>query len=135
MIVWSESMSTGDRRLDVQHQMLIQKFNELTEIIASGDTAESRLAAADVLDFLQFYATWHFKQEEDCMERYQCPVAAVNQRAHREFLSMFGAFYTSWQEGNMDMVLAQQTHDHLANWIITHIVNIDTQLRPCVHKA
>lgn len=132
MITWDESMSTGDRRLDTQHQMLIQKFNELSGIIGSGDTAETRQSAADVLDFLQFYATWHFKQEEDCMNRYNCPIAAANKSAHIEFLKIFGSFYTKWQELNMDMTLAQSTHDQLALWIKKHIINIDTQLRPCV---
>jgi hemerythrin len=135
MIIWDESMSTGDARLDTQHKMLIQRFNELSDIIAGTDSAATRQAAADVLDFLQFYASWHFGQEENCMNKYKCPIAATNKKAHAEFLTLFGQFYTQWQETNMDMALARQTHAQLGQWFRRHILAVDTQLRPCITKS
>lgn len=130
---WDESMSTGVPRLDKQHQMLIQKFNEFTEIL--DNATASREAAEDALDFLQFYASWHFKHEEDCMEQYHCPVAAANKQAHIEFLKQFGALYERWQNNTMDAATARETHTHLADWILKHILSIDTRLKPCVPKT
>jgi hemerythrin len=112
MIVWDETMSTGDHRLDAQHRMLFQKFNEFSAIIER--RGEVREAAGEVLDFLQFYAIWHFGQEEDCMHRASCPAAASNKNAHAEFSRMFGEFYTRWQENTMDLEMALETHTRLA---------------------
>jgi len=132
MIEWVESMSTGDHRLDAQHRMLFQKFNQFSEILEN--RAEVREAAGDVLDFLQFYAIWHFGQEEDCMNKHRCPVAASNKNAHAEFNRMFGEFYTRWQENTMDLPLAIETHARLAEWIKQHVISTDTRLRPCMPK-
>jgi hemerythrin len=109
--------------------MLFQKFNEFSEAI-SGTTYLQ--AAGDILDFLQFYATWHFKQEENCMNEYKCPVAAENKQAHVEFLRTFGQFYTQWQTGNMTPKLASETYVKLEKWLLQHVARVDTQLRSCV---
>jgi len=129
---WDESMSTGVLRLDSQHKMLIERFNKFTDIVEShGDI---RNAAEEALDFLQFYATWHFKHEEECMEKYNCPAAAENAKAHKEFLTQFGDLYEHWQNGTMDKETARETHAKLAAWIVDHILRVDTRLKPCVPK-
>jgi len=48
--------------------------------------------AREILDFLQFYAKWHFGQEEDCMNKYKCPIADQNKKAHAGFLKKFDRF-------------------------------------------
>lgn len=131
MIVWDESISTGIARLDAQHKMLFQKFNELAEAMAG---TAARDTAGEVLDFLQFYAQWHFEQEEKAMEACQCPAAAENKQAHAEFTRSFGQFYAQWQEGTMTPALVQQTYVELENWLVNHISRIDVQLRTaCDH--
>lgn len=130
MITWNESMSTGIPQIDEQHKMLFQKFNEFSA--AMSDNLTARETAGDVLDFIQFYATWHFGQEEQCMHDYRCPVAEKNKQAHAEFINTFHRFYTQWQEGTMTAALATQTYTELENWLVNHILKTDTQLRPCV---
>lgn len=129
MITWDESMITGVDDLDVQHKKLIQKFNEFSQVMTDGHARET---AGDVLDFLQFYATWHFEREEACMAEHQCPIAARNKQSHAEFLQTFNQFYKQWQENIMDDALIEQTFSELSEWIANHIRGIDTQLRPCV---
>lgn len=127
-------MQTGIPELDVQHREIIDRFNEFSEAIAS-----SRLSAIDqaseVLDFLQFYAVWHFEREEECFEQHRCPAAAANKKAHAQFVAMFGEFYEQWQTRGMNPVLAKETFDALALWIVNHIRRTDTQLMPCVHRG
>ena len=38
-----------------------------------------------MLKSLDQYAAGHFRAEEQCMFRYQCPVAQANSEAHSEF--------------------------------------------------
>jgi hemerythrin len=132
MITWDESMSTGVPLIDAQHKMLFQKFNEFSEAISD---VTSREAAAETLDFLQFYATWHFRREEKCMDEYQCPVAAQNKQAHAEFLATFDGFYEKWQNGTITPELVRETHRELESWLVNHIGHTDTQLRQCVEKG
>ncbi len=132
MITWDEkTMSTGISEIDAQHIKLFQKFNEFSAAIASKKSLE---AAGDILDFLQFYAKWHFEQEEDCMNKYKCPIADQNKKAHAEFLKRFDRFYTEWQIGNMTSKLAEKTYNELELWLVNHVARTDTQLRPCVKK-
>ena len=132
MITWDESLSTGVALIDAHHKMLFQKFNEFSESI-SGNTA--REAAMEMLDFLQFYATWHFGREEKCMAENRCPVAAQNKQAHAEFLSTFSGFYEQWQTGTMSPELVRKTYQELESWLVNHVQRTDTQLRSCVGKS
>ncbi|NMC84006.1 MAG: hypothetical protein GYA58_01850 [Anaerolineaceae bacterium] len=132
MINWEPNMSTGDDHTDAQHRALIEKFNELSEVFSGTNQAEMRRAAAELLDFLQFYAAWHFEQEEILMEQKRCPLAETNKAAHADFLQRFGDFYTRWQLTNMDINLARATYQSLADWIVNHILTIDVHLRDCL---
>lgn len=130
MIVWDDdTMSTGIPAIDKQHKMLIQKFNQFSEEISGTMGMQT---AGEILDFLQFYAIWHFRQEEDCMNEYKCPVAGANKEAHAEFLVTFGQFYEQWQTGNMTPQLANDTYIKLEKWLLHHVAQVDTQLRWCV---
>jgi hemerythrin len=132
MITWDDSMTTGLPEIDEQHKEIIKKFNEFSEAMSS---QQGRDVAGDILDFLQFYAVWHFEREEKCMEQYKCPAAKANKQAHAEFIDKFGQFYEQWQESTMDSDLMRETYLKLAEWIKNHIQRVDTQLYPCVKKA
>jgi hemerythrin len=133
MITWDNSMATGLSDLDAQHREIIKKFNEFSEALWCPNGMD-RQVAGEVLDFLQFYALWHFEREEKCMERYHCPAAAVNKHAHAEFIKKFGGFYEQWQAGGMDLKLVRETYLELEKWIVTHIRQVDTELYPCVKR-
>jgi hemerythrin len=126
MIVWDDSMSTGVAMIDEQHKMLFQSFNDFSEALSQ---ITAREAAGEVLDFLQFYAVWHFQEEEKEMERFQCPAAEANKRAHAEFIRIFNQFYDQWQTGIMTSELAVSSYEQLEKWLVDHVMGIDTQLR------
>jgi hemerythrin len=134
MIVWEETMSTGIPLLDIQHKTLFERFNEFSLSIA-GDSHVSREAASDVLDFLQFYADWHFSQEEKQMDQHNCSSAAENKRAHDEFRSTFGEFYKQWHTEDMSIALARKTYVELEDWLVNHVMYTDTHLREAVEKG
>jgi hemerythrin len=129
MITYDDSMSTRVPQIDAQHKMLFQKFNEFSDVISGN---RSREAAGDLLDFLQFYAAWHFGREEECMNEYKCPIAAKNKQAHAEFINTFSQFYEQWQTGNMTSDLVNKTYIELEEWLLYHVARMDTRLRMCV---
>ena len=132
MIIWDESMGTGVSLLDAQHKMLFQKFNEFSGALSDMTARES---AGEMLDFLQFYVSWHFGREEKCMDEYRCPAAAQNKKAHAEFVSKFNQFYKQWQEDTIDTDLVRKTHAELEAWLVNHVARVDTQLGPCVKSV
>ncbi len=131
MITWDESMSTGVPHIDAQHKELIKKFNEFSAAIEHGQGADMNMAG-DVLDFLQFYAVWHFEREEACMQQYQCPVAEQNKKAHAEFVKKFNRFYEHWQENGLDINVTYHAFIELEDWVRNHICGIDAQLKAYV---
>jgi hemerythrin-like metal-binding domain len=133
MITWNVTMSTGFDHLDEQHKVLFEKFNELELAFSTQDTAAITRAVGDFLDFMQFYAAWHFQQEEECMFQHNCPVAAVNKNLHAVFLQRFNEFYTRWQQGERNLDLARETYATGATWLKNHVIGIDTQLRGFPH--
>lgn len=129
MITWDDSMTTGVAEIDAQHKELIERYNAFAETLYSHTFMT--LEAGELLDFLQFYAVWHFEREEECFHKYECPVAAANKEAHAEFIHKFGQFYEQWQTQGMKPELIRQTFAELGHWIADHIRKIDTELYPC----
>jgi hemerythrin len=131
MVTWQDSLSTSDERTDSQHKVLIEQFNQLEEIMNTSTAGSFRQAAGEVLDFLQFYAAWHFEEEEKLMAGLNCTLAAENKKQHAEFLAMFNDFYAKWQTSKMDLELARSTYKVMSNWIVNHIIQVDTHIKDC----
>jgi hemerythrin len=123
-------MTTGVPEIDAQHKELLNRFNEFVEALLTG---KGREEAGKTLDFLQFYAQWHFQREEKCMDEYRCPVAAANRAAHRQFLERFGQLYEQYQDSDVNPEVMYNTFWELQDWIIKHIKRVDTQLVSCVN--
>ena len=124
---WHPGMTTGVPELDYHHRQIIEQFNDFYACMRLGES-QRRREAGRVLDFLQFYAQWHFQREEAYMDKYQCPAAAENRRAHGEFLARFGSLYEEWQTRGMDPLLVNDTFTVLMEWIMNHIQGVDTRL-------
>lgn len=129
MITWNETLATGNARVDAQHKALLEKFNDLSVVFSGTSNAKIRLAAGEVLDYLLFYARWHFEQEELIMAEVHCPLAELNKSEHRDFLKRIGDFYLQWQTGNMDLELARNAYAAMEQWVVHHITHVDSALR------
>lgn len=132
MIVWNAALATGVPNIDAQHQELIEHFNALAAAVEQGRGREETGA---LLDFLQFYALWHFEREEHCMDEYRCPAAAANKAAHHYFKRRFGWLYEQYQESDANPQTVSDTLAELETWIVSHIARIDTRLGPCVNGS
>ncbi len=129
MLLWDDSLATGVPEIDVQHRELLQHFNDFTEALVQG---RGRVETGQMLDYLQFYAQWHFEREEKCMEAYRCPVAAANKTAHQQFLTRFSQLYEQYQASDVDFQVVAQTFWDLQKWFIQHIRGVDYHLNTCV---
>lgn len=130
MFAWNSAMTTGVPDIDDQHRELINKFNELVEAEAGGADREK---IGGILDFLQYYAEWHFNNEEQIMEKYHCHVLAENKKAHDEYRVRFGEIYGQWKNNtDSNSEVLHDTVVELARWIVHHTLTVDNQLHEYV---
>lgn len=129
---WDDSLSTGVPMIDAHHKELIAAVNDLGLAIAhhQGSTAIRKLFA-----FLKFYAEWHFEHEEACAARHQCPIAEVNQQAHATFIKTFGHLHEQYQASDASEAVAIEIYQQLSDWLISHILKIDTHLGRCIRSS
>jgi hemerythrin len=130
LLSWNESLSTGDHDLDTQHKYLFEICNDLAFAI---EKKRGPKTVDMVLDVLMFYAESHFKKEEDCMERHHCAFAQRNQKAHSAFIATLKMFQSEHTASTSPDELAIRIHQYLVDWIINHIMHVDTQLHSAIH--
>jgi hemerythrin len=132
-LTWdARTMQTGHDEIDAQHQELIQHLNRFFEMMKKGSANDS---LNEFVDFLSQYALWHFSHEEQCMDAYRCPVAAVNKMAHNNFIRIFRGYRSRLVKEGPTTALVIEVQREVSKWVRNHLVRTDTQLRPCVQKV
>lgn len=121
-----KTMATGVPSVDAQHQELFRRVGQLQEAMRQG---RGRDEVGKLLEFLGEYIVEHFTNEEQCMERLNCPMAAVNRRAHRELLAKFYEFRTAFQKGELGLTALLQLYEVLNDWLVRHVQGVDMHLR------
>ena len=85
-----------------------------------------------ILDFLESYVVEHFSYEEACMEKYQCPIAGKNKKAHEYFVNNFMSLKSRFNQEGPSSELALVMQRELSEWLVKHIKGIDTELDHCL---
>lgn len=129
---WTEKLSVGNAMIDSHHKELILAFNDLSDAIEKGNAA---MEIKKLLTFLKFYAEWHFGHEESCAAKHQCAIAGQNQQAHAQFLTIFSDLQVQYRESGASEAIARQAHTQLAEWLVGHILKIDTQIAHCLRHS
>lgn len=132
MLTWSPELATGVAEVDNDHQQLITSLNQLELALKAGEGSKH---IAVLLKFLEHYANIHFAREEACMHRLQCPTAQANVQAHAQFRATFGRAKERLASPTAGPLIAVQVHRELCDWVVKHIMRIDSGLRQCVGKA
>lgn len=124
---WSIRYATGIDRIDTQHQMIFQMSEDFR---ASLDEGQGERVYAVMLESLHRFAKAHFGFEEQCMERYRCPVADANSQAHAKFLEVLSGFSQRFDSKGFDRADAHKLVAFVDQWLTDHICRIDIQLKP-----
>ncbi len=130
-IRWNDSMATGNSEVDRQHQEIVRQINGLSEAMKQG---KGREEIGRLLDFLGRYAVDHFAKEEAVMARLACPAADANRQAHRKFLERFKELRKQFDAAGASARLTIEIHGELSQWLVQHIMGIDTKLRQCAEE-
>ena len=115
-ILWDESLSVGNQRIDNQHKQLIQILNRL---INSLYTDFDRVLFSEILSELLEYSRVHFRDEELLLEEKKYPKLADHHNEHRDFKLELAKICESILQGNTQVNL--KLVEYLSNWYVNHI--------------
>ncbi len=128
-IVWNDLMTIGVQEIDEQHQTLIDTLNRLGEVMLGEQRPEE---IQEILAFTVRYAQTHFQSEEAYFEQYDCPETQTNKQAHVQFVEVVDSLIQDFQEQGADISLMIKIHKFLVDWLLHHILEVDTTLRKYV---
>jgi hemerythrin len=123
---WSDQYATGIEQIDGQHKMI---FRMAEDFRAALDEGKGEGVYGGMLESLDLYVRTHFGIEERCMEKYHCPVAEGNKRAHAKFEEVLTGFRGRYAANGFDRSDARELVDTLDGWLADHICRIDVRLR------
>lgn len=132
MFEWNEKLSVGISEIDEQHKKLLEigrKFVDVLESTASGYDEYDELRK--LLANLYNYTEYHFDYEEELMEKAGYADLHSHHIQHEKFKEKISEI--DLDELDEDQyIYTMEILDFLSNWIVNHILKIDTQYKPIV---
>jgi len=120
---WKDVLNIGLPRIDEQHKELIALSNGLLQAMVNGMGAD---VLEDVFNELRDYTCTHFADEERYMEELGYPQLVEHQAAHRQLTRDVDQFRIRLLSGKD--LSPTEALDFLNNWIIKHIMEMDSQI-------
>jgi hemerythrin len=130
MLEWKPDYETGVPVIDTQHKVLFDTINRIETLLGKAEI--ERAEAEYLLDFLEQYATQHFKGEEACMARFHCPAHGKNRMEHEQFLNVVRYCRLEYVATTATREVLERLHATVVWWINSHILKVDVQLRDCL---
>ena len=118
IIQWSPTLETGIDVIDQQHKRIVDYINALRIAQGKGDRGAVAKTIDDVIDYTQS----HFGFEEALLEDAGYPLLNAHKRVHELFIRRVAVLNQRFKSGED---IAQDLHNVLARWLITHIQTED----------
>ena len=117
---WSDELSVGIQRIDLQHQKIVALSNELFEALGSG---KGRDVLGEVLSNLVTYTRTHLKDEERILSESGYPEFAAHKEKHEKMTQRALELYADYKNGKQGnpLVIA----NFIKDWLTKHIMGTD----------
>jgi hemerythrin len=128
LIVWNDRLVTGIDKIDEQHQILVNLFNEAnTKLTVNNNVGFLEQITRDMLS----YALYHFETEEELMQEYgyiedKTEDNDTHIQQHRSFSAKVVTVRNDIKAGIL--ISREDLLSFLNNWLINHILNTDKRL-------
>lgn len=125
--VWDQNFTTGLEAVDSQHQMLIETFNDLSEVLQHCNATGEDAGLEQAFERMLTYAQYHFAEEELLMRSSGLDERHVRHhiQQHQQFIDQVG---TMWRARAALQDPAQSFVGFLASWLGLHILGIDQSM-------
>jgi hemerythrin len=121
-IEWDESISVNNKKMDNQHKVLIDIFNNLLAYDQSHDPKY----ISEILEELESYIEIHLKEEEELMHQIHYPEYDFHCELHNSFTKAIKRLKFQVKEGNLSAI-GKETAQILEDWFLNHIKTEDQQ--------
>ncbi|MBF0422160.1 MAG: bacteriohemerythrin [Magnetococcales bacterium] len=126
---WNTAFDIQIMEMDTHHKKLIEIANAIVEILRTGqDKGSLELAFESLID----YTRYHFKAEEDLMERYGYPDLDQHRNKHCKLVERVLEYRESLRAS--DDYQQIDFKGFLTYWLIRHILNVDRQYGAFLHS-
>lgn len=126
-IIWDESYSVGNAAIDEQHKQWIAIYNRLDQSMLTGSSKDYTAIRAEILQAMQEYASYHFREEEQYMRELGYPDIVAHKRLHTDFEDQLYNYGRMIRNG--ELVLNTELISMIKNWLLNHIVREDQKYR------
>lgn len=128
---WDNKYVIGINEVDEQHKRLVQLINELHEAMSEGRGKEE---TRNVLMKLMDYSMYHFRTEEELMDRHGYNELVHHQTQHLSFVDKVKELTRRHDEG--EFMISIETIEFLKEWLSSHILVSDKRFGPiCSPRA
>lgn len=119
---WSDIFSIGNEKIDKDHHYIIDIYNELNFISTTEYNPEK---FAEVLSKMTDYSIYHFKREEEYMQRFSYPQIKEHHNYHLKYVLKVSQYNSDFLTDNPPV--PEEIVRFLEKWWKFHIQNTDSQ--------
>jgi hemerythrin len=123
LVPWSSKFNIGDKRLDKQHQDLIELINVLYTTIKNPKRTD---VVENALKELHAFTDYHFEYEEKILKDSEIPEIDSHRNMHREFRIKTAEIKSRY--GKYKTVVDHDLVFSLRTWFTTHEIDQDMRL-------
>ncbi len=120
---WKSIYETGIKKVDSEHQMLVELINKLEKAMSNGD---SNKVIGNVLKDLVDYVKIHFKSEEEVMKKIGFPDLKRHQNLHKDLVNDVARILIDFKNGKT--WTAEELSGFLHMWLLDHILEEDRKI-------
>lgn len=122
LMEWGPEYEIGIKDIDMQHEKLVNIINQLNKIIVNNKSSDKiRMVLTELLD----YTSYHFKTEEDIMDKIKYPEADRHKFIHKRLLDSVKEFTVKFNAGQP---IADDLMIFLKHWLSAHIKHVDRKI-------
>ena len=122
LLKWTMDYSVGVHEFDVEHQKLINIFNELHKAMKE---RRSESVINKTLNDLLDYTTVHFNTEKKFFAMFNYPKMTEHIKEHNDFLKQIKDFTVKYEKGGAAITI--DLMHYIADWIKNHIKGTDKE--------
>lgn len=128
--MWDDKLHTGNKKVDQQHSEL----NELIVELGRMDSHDEDSAAIErMLYRILHYASVHFHDEEELMERIGYPGLERQKRLHSDFANKATRLASEYVVGPVRPSLAS-IQSFMRDWLLRHVLDEDLHMAEYIQE-
>lgn len=133
---FTDKYMTGVELIDDEHRRLFEIINDTVELIRSEFLHDKYDQIVHLLEQLKDYTEFHFKDEEEYMEKIHYPRIEEQKHAHAAFIEKLVEIdlddLDNMDDNQQEYLL--ELVNFLATWLVQHILGADKLIGEFAHK-